>query len=123
ASAEDVARFAREAAEKVELYFVLDTLEYLYKGGRIGRAQALLGSFLSIKPVLKMQDGEIHPHEKVRSRAKALIRLREIAQTGGPYEEVGFIHEASPMEVAALGADLEKLSKKPVIVSNVGAVI
>lgn len=123
ASVEEVAEAAREAVEKIDIYFVLDTLEYLQKGGRIGRAQALLGSMLSIKPVLKMQDGEIHPHEKVRTRAKALDRLQQIAKESGQYDEIGMIHEGSEEEVAALRAVLEGVAKRPLIDAHVGPVI
>ncbi len=123
ASLQEVGRVAKEVSQKVDLFFVLDTLEYLYKGGRIGRAQALLGSLLSLKPVLKVVDGEIHPYDKVRSRARALGRLREIARDGGPYEEIAFIHEAAPGEVAAMGSDLQTLAKEPVITGQIGPVI
>ncbi|MEX2599636.1 MAG: DegV family protein [Dehalococcoidia bacterium] len=122
-SAKEVADAARKAAENIDIYFVLDTLEYLQKGGRIGRAQALLGSMLSIKPVLKMQDGEIHPHEKVRTRAKALNRLQEIALSSGQYAELAMIHEGSPEEVASLRTVLTDLTSLPLIDSHVGPVI
>ena len=123
ASLEEVTAVARQTAEKVDVYFVLDTLEYLQKGGRIGKAAALFGGLLSIKPVLKIVDGEIHPHEKVRSRAKALARMREIASAGAPYEEIAFIHEISEDEVSSMAAHLAPLAKAPLIVGRMGSVI
>ena len=123
ASLNEVVAVARETAEKVDVYFVLDTLEYLQKGGRIGKAAALFGGLLSIKPVLKIADGEIHPHEKVRSRAKALARMREIASAGAPHEEIAFIHEISEDEVASITAYLAPLAKAPLIVGRMGSVI
>ena len=61
--------------EQVNTYFVVDTLEYLAKNGRIGKAAAFLGSMLNIKPVLTIEDGLIAPFEKVRSKSKALELL------------------------------------------------
>lgn len=123
ASVEEVASAAREAAEKTELYFVLDTLEYLQKGARIGRAQALIGGLLSIKPVLKVIDGEVAPFEKIRSKAKAHQRLREIASEGAPWEEIAFCHMTSDEEVQGLTEFLTPLSKEPVLSARVGTVI
>ncbi|MFZ5631252.1 MAG: DegV family protein [Bacillota bacterium] len=60
---------------KMRVYFMVDTLEYLQRGGRIGRAQAFLGTLLNVKPILTLQDGLVHPHEKVRGRKKACDRL------------------------------------------------
>ncbi len=57
----------------------MDTLEYLRRGGRIGAAQALLGSALSVKPLLHVVDGQIAPLEKVRTSSRALSRLEELA--------------------------------------------
>lgn len=65
----------RRLVAQTQVYFMVDTLEYLQRGGRIGRAQAFLGSLLSIKPVLCLKDGIVTPVEKVRGRAKALDSL------------------------------------------------
>ena len=123
ATVEEVTRIAEQAASKIDLFFVLDTLEYLHKGGRIGKAAALFGGLLSIKPVLKMVDGEVHPHEKVRTRTKALLRMREIAAEGAPYEDIAFIHEASEEDVASFVEFLQPLSKAPVIAGRIGSVV
>jgi DegV family protein with EDD domain len=123
ASLEQVVAEAERAASEIDLYFVLDTLEYLAKGGRIGKAQALLGGLLSIKPVLKLVDGEVHPHEKVRTRAKALARMLQIAGEGAPYAEIALIHEAQGTDVASFTAELAKLTDAPVLTGVIGAVI
>lgn len=60
---------------ELEVFFAVDTLEYLQRGGRIGRAQAFLGTLLNVKPILTMREGYIHPFEKVRGRQKAIQRL------------------------------------------------
>jgi len=67
--------------KELRLYFVVDTLEYLQKGGRIGKASALIGSLLNIKPILALTDGAVEPFEKVRGSKKALGRLAELLDT------------------------------------------
>jgi DegV family protein with EDD domain len=60
------------------IYLTVDTLEYLEKGGRVGKAAALAGSLLGIKPIITFADGELHPHSKVRGRKKAINELAEL---------------------------------------------
>lgn len=123
ADAASAAEAARSAAAHTEVKFTLDTLEYLRRGGRIGGAQALLGSILSMKPVLKLEGGEVHPHEKVRSRGKAVARMREIASAGAPYEEIAMMHSSSEEEASAMAAHLAQLTDKPVLAVHIGASI
>lgn len=79
ASLADVAAAARRAMDRTRVIALVDTLEYLRRGGRIGRAASLVGSLLSIKPILQVTQGEVAPFEKVRTRSRALDRLFEIA--------------------------------------------
>jgi DegV family protein with EDD domain len=79
ADLDEAEQFAIDAAKRSHFYFTLDTLEYLYRGGRIGNAQRLVGSVLSIKPILNIQEGIVAPFENVRSRKKAIARLVEVA--------------------------------------------
>ncbi len=74
-----VAAIASSRAEAATVIFYVDTLEHLRRGGRIGAASALLGSALAIKPLLALSDGHIKPIEKVRTSARALSRLEELA--------------------------------------------
>jgi DegV family protein with EDD domain len=73
---EIVARLIR-MREKIHIIFVLETLEYLQRGGRIGKAQAFIGTLLKFKPLLAIVDGEVVPVTRVRSRAKALETMQE----------------------------------------------
>jgi len=73
-----VAALAEQLVPRMNVIFVVDTLEYLHKGGRIGGATALLGSLIQIKPILHLDKGRIEPLDKVRSRGKAMDRLMEI---------------------------------------------
>jgi DegV family protein with EDD domain len=68
--------------DKVQLYFVVDTLEYLAKGGRVSNAQAFIGSVLQMKPILKVENGLVEGAERIRTISKAHKRLREIVAAG-----------------------------------------
>ena len=78
-------------AKRNRTYFLVDTLEYLQKGGRIGAAQALFGSILQVKPLLAFRDGQVVPVESTRTKAKALARFIEIVTNECPHEEKSFL--------------------------------
>ncbi|MGC1206669.1 MAG: DegV family protein [Ornithinimicrobium sp.] len=80
-----VADVVKQWSSGCSAYFYVDTLEYLRRGGRIGKASALLGGALAIKPLLTVADGEVKPWERVRTRNKAMARLQ--AQTVADIEE------------------------------------
>ncbi len=79
-SFEDIVTYAGELSEKVETYFSVDSLEYLQRGGRIGKAQAFLGTLMKIKPLLKLVEGAIHPVEKIRTTERLLNRYVELIE-------------------------------------------
>ncbi|MCG8400775.1 MAG: DegV family EDD domain-containing protein, partial [Firmicutes bacterium] len=81
-SRSEVAALARSIIVNYRIYFVVDTLEYLQRGGRIGKAQAFLGTVLNVKPVCTIKDGIIFPHEKVRGRKKAIDRMVQLLSDG-----------------------------------------
>ncbi len=127
ADAATVARSAREMAAATRTFFVVDTLEHLRRGGRIGAAASVLGSALAIKPVLHVQDGRVVPLEKVRTTARALHRLVQRAVEGagdGPVS-VAVHHLAAPERAERLAAELrERLpSLRELHVSELGAAI
>ena len=78
-SAEDVADLVRARCDGATVVFYVDTLEHLRRGGRIGKANALLGSALAIKPILGLRDGSIVPLERVRTSSRAIARLEDLA--------------------------------------------
>ena len=121
ADAAGTAEAARNAAANTEVFFVPDTLEYLKRGGRIGSAQALLGSLLSMKPILTLVDGEVHPREKVRTKAKAVQRLRDIGAAGAPYREAAVIHRVPEEEAREMADHLAAFTANPVFTAEVGA--
>jgi len=79
ASLDDVLDAARRTMRRVEIQAAFDTLEYLERGGRIGKAQAFLGSLLKVNPIIGLKDGEVYPVARERSRAKAIDRLYDFA--------------------------------------------
>ena len=98
--------------EQVQIVFVLETLEYLQRGGRIGKAQAFVGTLLKFKPLLGIVDGEVEPLARVRSRAKALDAAQEwLAQkvaARGAGVAMALTHALAPEETWALGARMSK---------------
>ena len=124
---DDVAQVARERAESSAAVFYVDTLEYLRRGGRIGPAAALLGSAFAVKPLLHLVDGHIEPLEKVRTSAKAIARLEELAveRAGHGPVDAAVHHLANPDRAAALAERLR--DRLPglgdLLVSEVGAVV
>jgi DegV family protein with EDD domain len=127
APAATVAQSARETAAATRTLFVVDTLEHLRRGGRIGAAAALLGSALSVKPLLHMQDGRVVPLEKVRTTARALHRLvQRAAETAGEGPvSVAVHHLAAPERAERLAAEIrDRLpGVRELHVSELGAAI
>lgn len=127
ASLDEVAKLARSIADKMHTYFVVDTLEYLHKGGRIGGASRYLGTALSIKPILTFDDeGKIDALERVRTRRKALARLIELAKgtSDGHPVRAGVIH-ANAQEDAVKFRDelIENLHLKEIDIFELSPVI
>jgi DegV family protein with EDD domain len=90
-----VERFRAEAG----ILFTVDTLDYLVRGGRVGKAAGLAGELLSVKPILAIRDGEVHPLKRVRGRAKALAEIERIfaeATTDSPTLRIGVAHADAP---------------------------
>lgn len=105
-SLSDVRDAAAAAIENTDTYFVVDTLDHLRRGGRIGAASALLGTALSVKPILHVEDGAIVPCDRVRTMSRALDRLVELAlSAAGPEAPVrAAVHHFSAPDRADLVA-------------------
>ncbi|MDX9864813.1 MAG: DegV family protein [Anaerolineaceae bacterium] len=84
-SANEIESHITSMADREKNYFVVDTLEFLHRGGRIGGAKALFGSVLQIKPILKLENGQAEPVESQRTQRKALNRLIELVTEECPY--------------------------------------
>ncbi|MCZ2857380.1 DegV family protein [Blastococcus sp. VKM Ac-2987] len=127
AERDEVARIAREAAARTRTLFVVDTLEHLRRGGRIGSAAAVLGSALAVKPVLHVVDGRVVPLEKVRTSARALGRLvQHVVEHAGDREVSLAVHHLAAAERAdRLVSELrERVPRlRELYVSELGAAI
>lgn len=92
ATLDEVATLAESMPARTSLYAALDTLEFLQRGGRIGRASALVGSLLSIKPIVQVREGQVTPVERVRTWRKAMDRLATLAAEHVPADYLGVMH-------------------------------
>jgi DegV family protein with EDD domain len=113
---------ARAVARSTQVWGVLDTLENLRRGGRIGGAKALLASVLAVKPVIEVRDGRVEEGGRQRTRARAIAFLVDQVRAGGPVERVAVMHGEAP-DVDVLVDRLRPLSAEPVLVTTMGAVI
>ncbi len=102
ANRQKIADEIKQAINNTHLMGVFDTLKYLLLGGRIGKAKALLGSVLNVKPVLTLRDGELHPIGNVRTRRKAVDRLTEFVRNAFGIQELAVIHTTTPDEARGL---------------------
>lgn len=127
ASASEVEAVASAVAVRTRTFFSLETLEHLRRGGRIGAAAALLGTALAVKVLLHVTDGRIVPLEKVRTTARAVARLEELAcaAAGDGPVDLAVHHLAAADRAAGLAARLgERLpGLRRCLVSEVGAAI
>ncbi len=100
----------QERAARGYVYCALDTLEYLKKGGRIGKAQAFMGSLLNVKPIISVAGGELLPVERTRNMRRALGRLEELVRARGPATHLGVAYTTDAAPAADLLAQLRDLA-------------
>lgn len=119
-SADAIEQEVRRMAPRGRIYFLVATLDFLARGGRIGGAQALLGSLLQIKPILTFKDGQVEAFEKERTLRQALKRLKELVVEEYPRSGEGFLsvlHAGVPEQGQALAESLRSelgLAEAPV---------
>ena len=103
-TATEVVDVVRTMMPRLGVYFLVDTLIYLQRGGRIGRARSLVGTMLNVKPILTLRDGVVTPLKRVRTRGKALQEVVELVRAQAPIEESYVMHAAAPEQAAELAA-------------------
>ncbi len=127
AGVDEVARVAATCAYDSLLWLYVDTLEYLHRGGRIGTAAALLGSALSVKPLLHLVDGRVEALERVRTASRALARLEElvVAAAGERTVDIGVQHLGARERAGQLTERLRARlpGVRDVYLEEVGAVV
>ena len=109
ANLDEIVKLAERNIPRIEMRLAFDTLEYLKRGGRIGKAKALMGSMLKVNPILGIKDGEVFPFGKERSRAKAIDYLYRFAMSFSNIEEMAVEDAACPSDAETL---VERLSAK-----------
>jgi DegV family protein with EDD domain len=125
ASLQEAAQVARESVSRTSVAFFVETLHYLEKGGRIGKARAWVGSLLHLRPLLTVRDGEVHPVDKARTRAKAMVRTMEFLKALGTIEEAAVVHSTTPEDAQELARQIRELAGESAIitVSRIGPVV
>jgi DegV family protein with EDD domain len=127
AGAAEVAESAQRTAFASSAWFYVDTLEYLRRGGRIGAATAMVGSALSVKPLLHVVDGRLEPFDRVRTASRALARLEEVVveEAGSGAVNAAVQHVAAADRAAELADRLRRRlpGVRELVVGEVGAVV
>ena len=113
--------------ERIRILFVVDTLEYLQKGGRIGKARALLGTLLRIKPILGLVEGQVTPVDRARGSRAAIPRLIDLLTRDLDPDRhvfVGIAHAKAPVRAERLGRFVEqKLRVAEIFIAEIGPVV
>ena len=103
---------AYQAIPRTYLLGTFDTLKYLVKGGRIGKARALLGAALIVKSLITMREGELHPAGLARTRAKAIEKSYEFTRNTSHIEDMAIVHSTTPKEAEMLAERVKSFVKK-----------
>ena len=120
---DDVAGAAEDLLGRVRVFGALDTLENLKKGGRVGGAQAMIGTMLSIKPIIEVSSGKVEPESKQRTRSKSLAYLVGKIRDAGKVEQLAVMHGDAPDLEEFLDMVAEVYPRDDIIVGDIGAVI
>lgn len=123
AGVDDAAQAVEDLVARSRIFATLDTLENLKKGGRIGAAQALFGSLLSIKPVIELRNGVVEAESKQRTRSKSLRYLVEKVKEHGKVENLVVMHGEAPDLEEFLDMVSVVYPREDIIVGDIGAVI
>jgi DegV family protein with EDD domain len=127
ASLNECRLLAEKARQYTGLYFVVDTLEFLHRGGRIGGAQRFLGTALNLKPLLALQDGKVEPIERIRTKGKAQERLVELVAeqcTGKAPIRLAALHANAYADAqAVMDSACEKLNVTEKVVTELSPVV
>lgn len=108
--ADTIVKRVQDLSSRERVYFVVDTLEYLYKGGRIGGAKMLVGSLLQVKPILQLKNGRTEPVESQRTKKRAMARLKELVYAECPKNEgalLSIMHGDVPDEAQILANEFK----------------
>jgi DegV family protein with EDD domain len=123
---DDAVREVEARVPKSRIIALLDTLRYIEMGGRVSRAQAMIGTMLDLKPILGVADGAIKPLDRVRTRSKAIPRMVELLRADEPITALGVLHAQAPEEAERIRAEVAPELEKQgvdVVTSQIGCVL
>ena len=124
ATLDDAVAAVKQRVPRTRVLALLDTLRYLEMGGRLSRAQAMIGTMLDLKPLLLVVDREIKPVDRVRTRARAMTRMVEFFKKDEPVEHVAVMHAQAPDDAERIAAELRAESPdREVTVGQIGCVL
>jgi DegV family protein with EDD domain len=120
-SMDKVVAAAKEAIPQIHLLAMFDTLKYLLRGGRIGKAKALLGSVLNVKPMISLKDGELVPVGQARNRAKGMDKLFDFAENTAGIQDLAIVYNTMPDEAQTLAERIGSIfAKEKIRMAKVG---
>lgn len=107
--ATEIAETLRTETDLYHTAFFVETLDHLRRGGRIGKAAQVLGTALQLKPMLRIEEGQIVPYERTRTRVRATAALIDFVRDCGPVQEAAVVYNTTPEDAAALAIDIATL--------------
>ena len=121
---DEAVELAKDLSKRGVFLGMVDTLEYLVRGGRIGKAQGFVGSILRVKPILTIHEGEAHPLERARSRTKGIARLKSLVQEHAPLEKLSDLYTTDLSDAQAIAKEVSKFDPDgDTIVAQLGPVV
>ena len=123
-SLEEAVALAKSASTRASFIGMVDTLEYLVRGGRIGKAQGFVGSLLRIRPILTLTEGVAHPAGRARNRTKGIARLKEMVAEAAPLDKLAVLYTTDKDDAEDIADAVTEYSKnvKPVV-AQLGPVV
>lgn len=123
-SLDDAVALVKNASKRAVFIGMVDTLEYLVRGGRIGKAQGYIGSILRVRPILTLQDGIAHPFERARNRKKGIARLKSIVAEYAPLEKLSVLYTTDNVDAQNIANEIAEFAPdgEPVV-AQLGPVV
>lgn len=123
-SLDDAVALVKNASKRAVFMGMVDTLEYLVRGGRIGKAQGYVGSILRVRPILTLKDGIAHPFERVRNRKKGIARLKSLVAEYAPLEKLSVLYTTDEVDAQNIANEIAEFAPdgEPVV-AQLGPVV
>ena len=123
-SLDDAVALVKNASKRAVFIGMVDTLKYLVRGGRIGKAQGYVGSILRVRPILTLQDGIAHPFERARNRKKGIARLKSLVAEYAPLEKLSVLYTTDEVDAQNIANEIAEFAPdgEPVV-AQLGPVV